>query len=55
MEGLLERLAWSFNSGGMELVRADVKGLADVFTRESREPAVWVLDEWLAQQVQRAG
>ena len=55
MEGLIERLSWAFNSGGMELVRAQVGSLADAFEGESREPASWVLDAWLAKQVQRAG
>ena len=52
IEGLLKRLAWSYNSGGLELVRSDVKNLAAALEKESREPAVWVLDEWLAGQVQ---
>jgi hypothetical protein len=54
MEGLIQRLAWSYNSGGMELVRAEIGDLARFLNAESREPAVWVLDEWLAAQVQRA-
>jgi hypothetical protein len=54
IDGLIQKLTWSFNAGGTELVRADVRSLADAFEAESREPASWVLDAWLAKQVQRA-
>lgn len=55
MEGLIERLSWAFNAGGLELVRAQVSSLGSAFADDGREPASWVLDAWLAKQVQRAG
>ena len=53
IEGLIKRLAWSYNSGGLELVRSDISRLASVLDKASREPAVSVVDEWLSDQVQR--
>ena len=53
IEGLLRRLAWAYNCGGMELVRADIGGMERALRQGSNEPASWVLDEWLAEQVQQ--
>ena len=53
IQGLIERLAKAFNTGGTELVRADIRNLADALRHSTREPAAWAIDAWLAEQVQR--
>jgi len=53
IQGLIERLAKAFNTGGTELVRADIKNLAHALRHSTREPAAWAIDAWLAEQVQR--
>jgi hypothetical protein len=54
LRSLIERIEWTYNAGGMELVCADLRNLADALRGGGKEPAARALEEWLTEQDQRA-
>jgi len=50
LRSLIERIEWTYNAGGVELVCSDLRSLVDAQRGRGNEPAARALEEWLTEQ-----